>query len=245
MRQPFLFSLLLFAGFAHAEPVQEALATSQQATQAAASSQQVVNGLDNSLQSAQDRYRSLLYRTQQLQVYGEQLKGLLAAQAAEKASLQRQMREFSRTERDLLPLLLRMLDSLDKFVTLDIPFLKQERRDRIDKLRQAMTAPDVPVAEKFRRVLEAYQVEIGYGRELGAENGVVNNQPAELLRVGRMVWYFRTADGQLGRWDGQNGQWRNFSVETQNQYGSELREGLKIARNQSAPRLLHLPVGVK
>ena len=65
--------------------------------------------------------------------------------------------------RQIFPLMERMTDGLDQSVALDIPFLLEERTNRVDGLKLLMSRSDVSVAEKFRKVMEAYQIELDYG----------------------------------------------------------------------------------
>ena len=51
---------------------------------------------------------------------------------------------------------------------LDIPFLMEERMERIAFLQDTLDRADVSVAEKFSQVLQAYQVENTYGTTIEA-----------------------------------------------------------------------------
>ena len=137
--------------------------------------------------------------------------------------------------------LLRLLDSLDKFVSLDLPFLKQERRERVDNLKRLMADPEAPVAERYRRLLEAYQIEIDYGRSLGAERALVDDREVDVLRVGRIGLFYLSLDGEnAGRWDAAGKQWQALDSD----YRASLKKGLRIAREINAPDTLVLPMPV-
>jgi hypothetical protein len=60
-----------------------------------------------------------------------------------------------------------MLDTLARFVDLDVPFLLDERSKRVATLKEMMTRADVSVSEKYRRIVEAYVVEMD-GRTIEA-----------------------------------------------------------------------------
>jgi predicted RNase H-like nuclease (RuvC/YqgF family) len=228
--------------FAHAaDPISQALDATQAANANARASQQRVNGLDDQTRQMLERYRAATWQAQQLNVYAQQLEQIAASQEAEKASLQRQLVEMDRTEREILPLMLRMLDSLEKFTALDLPFLKEERKDRVDALKRLMTDPEANIAEKFRRILEAYQVEADYGRGLGVERTQVGEVTADVLRVGRTALFYLSIDGDsAGRWDAKAGKW----VPLERGYVKGVRQGLRIARAQTAADLLTLPMPV-
>lgn len=223
----------------------QALKTTVDANRASAESQKRIDGIDDSARSMLERYRAATWQAQQLSVYAKQLEALLSAQQTEKASLQQQLIEIERTERELTPLMLRMFDSLDKFVTLDLPFLKQERRERVDNLRRLLSDPEATSAERYRRLLEAYQIEIDYGRSLGVERAQVgtdgSTREVDVLRIGRASLFYLTLDGEeAGRWDAAKKDW----VPLENEWRASIRKGLRIAREISAPDVLHLPMPV-
>ena len=128
-------------------------------------------------------------------------------------------------------------------VALDVPFLAAEREARIAKLRALMGRSDVTVAEKSRRVFEAYQVENDYGRTIEAYAGTVprgeEEVPVDFLRVGRLGLLYLTRDGtEVGAWDHANRQW----VELDSSYKNAISEGLRVAKKQSAPQLIRVPL---
>ena len=227
------------------DKIEQALKTTIDANRASAESQRRIDGLDDSTRTMLERYRAATWQAQQLSVYAKQLEQLLGAQQAEKSSLQQQLVEIERTERELTPLMLRMLDSLDKFVTLDLPFLKQERRERVDNLKRLMADPEATSAERYRRLLEAYQIEIDYGRSLGVERAQVGSDGAarevDVLRVGRASLFYLSLDGEeAGRWDAAGKRWEPLEKE----WRSSIRKGLRMAREITAPDVLHLPMPV-
>ena len=99
------------------------------------------------------------------------------------------MDKVSVIERQITPLMIRMITGLEQFVGLDVPFLKDERAKRISSLKQMMDRADINSSEKFRRLLEAYQVEVDYGRTIEAYTALqsVDGQEREVdfLRIGR------------------------------------------------------------
>ena len=214
-----------------------------QANRAAGAAQQQINQLDDQTRALLERYRAALWQTQQLNVYVQQVGPLLATQDGDRAALQQQLQQFSSSSHDLTPLLLRMLDSLDKFVALDLPFLQQERRERVGALKRLMGDAGTPQAEKYRRMLEAYKIEADYGRSLGAERMQLQlgggSKVVDVLHLGRVGLYYLSLDGtEAGCWDAQAKQWMGIS----GRYRSVIREGLKIAHETAAPEVLVLPV---
>lgn len=217
----------------------EALQATENSNEAAAASQDRINRLDDSRGTLLDRYRAASWQAQQLAVYAKQLETLLGSQEAERQSLEQQLVEMNRTERELLPLMLRMLTSLEKFVGLDLPFLQSERKDRIASLRRIMADPDAATAEKYRLLLEAYQIEVDYGRSLGTERADVQGREVEILRIGRSALFFLTLDHQTaGAWDVKAKRWQPVDAE----YRASIKKGLRVAREVTAPAVLQLPM---
>ena len=213
------------------------------ANKAAAASQTRINGMDDDTQRMLGDYRATLRETESLRRYNEQLELQIKSQEQEIGSINDQINEIEHTNREIYPLMQRMIETLDKFVQLDVPFNKAERAKRVQALKEIMTRADVSTAEKFRRILEGYSVEMEFGRTLeayedklevsGAESRTVN-----FLRIGRVALMYQTLDAdETGYWDTDKKDWVK-----DNGYKSAVKDGLKIARKSKAPDLLIAPV---
>ncbi len=236
-----ILSLISFSG--HTEHLQDAISTETATNNASIQSQKKINRLNDQTQKMLEQYRSATHQAKTLTTYNQHLKDLLESQEKEKTSLEQQLKDIETTQREIVPLILRMLDSLDKFVKLDLPFLPEERTQRIDKLKEMITRADVSNAEKFRRILEAYQIENDYGNTIEAYradlelNGVSSS--VDFLRLGRVALYYQRFDGsEAGYWDKETKQWQTLPSD----YHNAIRNGLRIARKETAPDLLILPV---
>ena len=63
----------------------------------------------------------------------------------------------------------------------------------------------------------------------------------DFLRVGCVGLYYQTLDGsESGFWNGKRGSWEMLDAS----YRTAVRDGLRIARKQTPPELLTLPVNV-
>ncbi len=210
---------------------------------AAVSSQERVDKLSEDTDDLLAEYKAVSEQIDSLRVYNKQLENLIGAQDEELASLEYQIENVTVVERQLTPLMYEMIETLDRFVKLDVPFLEDERRQRIDHLRELMGRADVTVSEKYRRLLEAYQIENEYGRTIEAYRGEVDVDGAprevDFLRIGRVVLLYATLDGKRGGvWNADENRWDKL----EDRYRNSLRQGLRIARKQAAPDLLTLPV---
>ena len=211
---------------------------------AAAKSQEKIDKLANDTDKLLGEYRTVNEQIDSLRSYNSQLSTLLASQNAEIGSLDSQIEDVTIVERQIMPLMNRMIDALEDFVERDVPFLVEERGSRVANLIAIMGRADVTVAEKYRRLVEAYQIENEYGRtiesyraELQIGDGPLRT--VDFLRFGRVVLIYTTLDGgEAGVWDGATNTWQ----ELDGSYRAAVREGLRIAKQQSAPDLVVLPV---
>ncbi len=215
------------------------------ANQSSAASQRKIDSLGDQTDALFDEYRSVLKQIEALKVYNAEMRKLIEAQEREAEDLRRQIEQVGVVSRALTPLMLEMLDSLEAFVELDLPFLPEERSRRVEGLGEMMARSDVTVAEKYRRILEAYQVENEYGRTIEAYQGSVEidgeSRTVDFLRIGRLVLLYQTLDGEdTGMWDATAGNW----VELGGRYRQPVRQGLRMARKQAAPDLIAVPVPV-
>ena len=93
----------------------------------------------------------------------------------------------------------RMIENLDTFISLDIPFLLSEREERLAFLKDTLDRADVSVAEKFSQVLQAYQVENTYGTTIEAYADTIEldgvKRQVDMLKWGRVALVFQTPFG--------------------------------------------------
>jgi len=209
----------------------------------AIASQQKIDVLDDRTRTMLEQYRTATRETKALVTYNKHLQELLKSQETEKLLLQQQLDEIETTQREIVPLILDMQQSLEQFVQLDLPFLPEERQHRITQLKEMIPRADVSNAEKFRRILEAYQIENDYGNTIEAYranielNGKIS--AVDFLRIGRIALYYQRLDGsETGYWNSSDKSWETLSSEFRN----PIRQGLRIARKEAAPDLLTLPI---
>lgn len=159
------------------------------------------------------------------------------------ASFEQQRAEIEETHREIVPLMIRMIDRLGQFVTLDRPFLRAERLGRVEALRKLMERADVSFAEKYRRVMAAYEVEAAYGRTIEASTGRLdregNRRSVHFLRIGRLALFYLSLDGtEAGYWDAREKSWKTLPKD----YLRSIEQGLRIAKKEAPPDLLRLPI---
>jgi hypothetical protein len=216
----------------------------EQRADAGAADQQRVEQIANQTDALLSQYKTVIKVVDGLKIYNGLLQRQIDNQESEKAALKESMDNVALIERQILPMMTRMLDGLEDFIELDTPFLLKERHERMERLREMMERSDVTAAEKFRRVIEAFQIENDYGRTIEAYKGTVNidgnEQEVDFLRIGRVSLSYQSIGGQYtGAWDPETHSFVQIPPET---YKANVAHGIRVARKQVAPDLLTVPV---
>ncbi len=228
---------------AASDPLDDVSAVRREANVEGVDSQKRIDDFSDKTDALFAKYSTTLKQIDSIGVYNHQMRGLIASQEEELASLEDQLDRVELVGRSVTPLMLRMIDAIEAFVSLDVPFLERERGDRVAALRDLMGRADVSNAEKYRSIMEAYQIENEYGRTIEAYRSKIERggetKTVDFLRFGRIVLVYQTLDGdESSVWDQQSREW----VPLDNSYRSSIRAGLRIARKQSAPDLIRLPL---
>ncbi len=233
---------ITIAPAAHAQKVDRAIGEQTGADKEAAASQAKIDQLADQTQDMVTKYRQALADTESLEKYNAQLALQVKSQGERMAQMKKQLVDIEGTQRDVLPLMQKMIDTLEQFVPLDVPFLIEERTKRVANLKQMMARADVSTSEKYRRILEAYQIEMEYGRTLEAYEGKLGEgdkaRTVQFVRLGRVALLYQTPDGrETGYWDAGAKKW----VEDDD-YAHDAREAIRVAKKQGAPDLLWAPI---
>lgn len=238
-----LASVIASSMLAQANELDKVLQSSDKINQSASASQQKIDGIADTMQTRLQQYKTLNKEIDGLAIYNNQLSKQVNNQLSELQTLAQSMDEVAVIERQITPLMLRMIAGLEQFVQLDVPFLADERAKRVATLKTMMDRADIASSEKFRRVLEAYQVEVDYGRTIEAYTSLLNvegkEREVDFLRVGRLDLIYLTRDGkQAGIWNKETKQFQSLPDSNI----SQINKALRIARKQLAPDMLTLPV---
>ncbi len=226
---------------AYAQVFESSVNTETGINKAASTSQKRVTRLAQQTADLLAEYRAVVRETESLKIYNDNLEKVVMDQREEVVSINQQLSGLEATNRGIVPLMLEMIDTLDKIVESDMPFRLEERRARVVRLRDMMDQADVTASEKYRRVMEAYQGEMEYGRttEAYAEALPSTGQTVDFLRIGRTLLIYQSSDQLTTGWF--NPTTRKYE-DLPDRYRLEVKEGLAIARNEKAPNLVMLPV---
>lgn len=234
------FAVFLTAG-TQAQVLDSTVKTENGINKNAAVSQKRVTSLAQQTSDLLAEYRAVVRETESLEIYNDQLEKVVMDQRAEVVSINRQLEGLEATNRGVVPLMLEMIETLGQMIDSDMPFKLEERRQRVDRLRNMMDQADVTTSEKYRRVMEAYQGELEYGRTTASysETLPTTGQTVDFLRVGRTLLIYQTSDQETTGWF--NPTTREYE-ELPDRYRLEVKEGISIAKNEKAPDLVMLPV---
>jgi len=235
---------MLGSGPARADAFDNLFRVSQASTEASQASQAKVDKIADETRDLLQEYKTVTKQVDGLKVYNERLQRQIENQAARIKVIEQNIDNSTIIARQITPLVIRMIDGLEKFVELDVPFQEKERVQRIKFLRDNLDRADVSVAEKFRAVLEAYNIELQYGRGIDTYRGSIdldgNEREVDFLRVGRVALVYQTTDGAVsGAWDNAARTWVELPS---GDYDDAIRKGIRIAKKQATIELMNMPV---
>jgi hypothetical protein len=227
---------------ADTKPLDNLLAQQAAGDKAAKTAQEQIDKMDDGTTEMLNKYRRTLEDTQSITKYNAHLTEQVVAQRTEIASMQAQLASIETTSRDVYPLMEKMVSTLEQFVALDIPFRIDERNKRVATLKGLMDRADVTVSEKYRRILEAYQIEMEYGRTLDNYEMKLGEGDAaslvDVVRLGRVALLYRRPDGKdAGYWDKGEKKWVSDPG-----IQKDVDHALRVAKKQGAPDLLWVPL---
>ena len=226
-----------------ADKIDRIIEGEQANVKSAVQSQERVNQIADKTQQLFQDFQLELKRIEDLTSYNTQLTQQIRRQQQSMLETEKAIDDVAIIERQLSPLLDRMVQSLETFIRLDAPFLLEERFERIAFLKHTLARADVTIAEKFRQVIDAYNVEMEYGNTIESYRGTLHvgerSSEVEFLRVGRIGLMYQTLDGsEIGAWNKDTKQWEPLG----GLYARDIRLGLKVAKKQAAPEMLTLPM---
>lgn len=178
-----------------------------------------------------------------LEVYNAGMRRTIAQQERTIAQYDRSIEEAAELQRQIPPLMERMMVALEEFVELDIPFMLETRRQRLALIRGTFDDSSVNIAERFRQVLTAYQAENNYGRSIDHYTATLEIGGAErdvdMLKVGRIALLYQTSDQtSTGMWDKEAGEF----VELDNSYRRPVSNAIRMAQQLVSTDIIELPI---
>ena len=248
--KPFFVIAIASLGFsmvaqtAHSDILDDVYRVGQTRIDDAVASQSEIDSLSEATRDAFRTFKQTLKETEGLRVYNTRLEKQIQSQLRRIREIEEASRNAIIVQRQIPALTSNMIDSLANFVELDVPFHIDERRERIQFLRDNQDRDNITIAEKFRQVMEAYKIENEYGRKIDyySDSVLIKKKWREvnILRIGRIALLYQSTDGNLtGAWDNRKKEWTKIS---RGAYRNAVRRGLRIARKQAAIELMKVPL---
>lgn len=213
---------------------------------ASAQSQTRISHSADSTLSLRSDIEQLEEEVKNLDVYRKHLEALVKDQHSELSNIDQQISDIEQTRQGVVPLMYKMIDGLKQTVKNDKPIRIEQRNLRIEKLETMMTVANVSDAEKYRRILEAYQIELDYGIKLGVYQGKITldddkSIEANILYLGRISLIARNFNqDKYWAWDQKEKSWTLLD----SSLNSDLNHAYAVANKEVAPSLLTLPVSL-
>jgi hypothetical protein len=213
-------------------------------TAEARSSQVKIDRLADETRDLLSDYKTVMKQIDGLKVYNARLERQIANQNSRIADIDESIAEAAVIQRQIPPLVVRMLDGLEQFVQFDMPFDLDTRMGNIEAVRTNLDRSDVTSAEAFRQVLELYSIELQYGRGIESYSDTIevngSEREVDILRIGRVALIYQSTDGaETGAWNKDTQSWDALPA---GDYAGAVRKGVRIAKKQATIELLNMPV---
>lgn len=205
--------------------------------------QNKVDWVEKSRKQIESEYIAEMKKVKALSVYSAQLKKQIDYQENELLEIEDSIKQVVDMERDITPLMLRMLETIQGIANEGIPSESDELQQKLNKVTELMNSSNVTVAEKYRHVTSLYQDEIRRSNTMKAYRDNVSidgvRTEVDMLRVGRLTLVYLTLDGKKGGvWNGETKKFDNLPSDAI----YEVSKSIKVAREQLAPNLITVPV---
>lgn len=162
-------------------------------------------------------------------------------------SMTRQIEDSIRVQEELSPFLTHVYEQLEAFIANDAAFLKEERSTRLATLDKIMKDPQVTIAEKYRKVMEALFIEAEYGSTIEVYQDKIHlgskgqeETLGNIFRLGRICLFFLSLDQSVcGVFNPAENTWQKLS----DQHLPAIRSAVEIGNKRKPAELLPLPIG--
>mgnify|MGYP001370211834 FL=1 len=233
-------ALILSSMQIHTSDMEAVLEVGRENQELSASSQDRIDKTERQTDKIVNEYKVVSKQVEGLKLYNEQKRIQIQAQLDLMDKLDEQLIQVVVMQRQIPPLAQRMLESLETFISLDTPFRKAERQNRVDLVRSSLAKPKVTASEQVRQVLEAYNIEAEYGRKIDTyEDTLSDGTVVNILVIGRIGMFYQTKDERTsGRWNNDTNSWDELS----SSYRKPIRDGIRMAKKLAPTDMLLMPV---
>ncbi len=190
------------------------------------------------------RFELLTQRLEQLQAQASQLRARSQISRARIAAKQKQLEDIKQISDQIVPYLQELNRQLKQMVAGDLPFLPDERSQRLRRLDNILQDPDVTASEKFRKLMEALMVEAEYGTtiEVYQQSIDIDGRPrlVNILRLGRIGLFFQSLNRQTcGFFNVAENKWQKLPAK----YNHNLAAAMDMGAKRRPVDIVTLPLG--
>ena len=240
-----IFSAALSVNWSQAAEVQDILSAGAAKVKAAQAAQIKVDRVADQTDGLLQEFKQVNKQIESLRVYNSQLDRQISSQQQMMSELESSIANATVIERGITPLMVSMLKSLEEFISLDIPFKKEQREQAVSDLAVNLDSARYSAAEKFRQLLEVYDIESEYSQSLETYRDMIDinangsDVEVDVLRIGRVALAYQTKDkAQTGAWNKETGAWQTLGSE----YRRPIDQGIRIAKKLSPQDVLEMPI---
>jgi predicted RNase H-like nuclease (RuvC/YqgF family) len=216
--------------------VSEILNAGAEKVQAAKKSQVTVDRIADQTDGLLQEFKQVNKQIESLRVYNSQLERQIVSQKRMMVELEESIENATVIERGISPLMANMLDALEDFVGLDMPFKLERRQQAIAELYVNLDSAKFSAAEKFRQILEVYDIESDYSLSMESYtdqidlNGDGSLVEVQILRIGRVALTYQSKDkSKVGVWDKNSKSWQPLGSEYRRAVDQAIRIAVKLA----------------
>ena len=239
---PTLILWLCWTGAYASDPLPAIIDANREGNRSEADTQKTIDTLSDTRRVLFEEYDSLSRELASLSAHNAQLNRMLDDLDEQQRAGEQSLEKLSDTRREILPLLLAMMDWLEQLAQADLPFRVEQHRHELTELRRSLDRGDLDIGTRYQRVLEHYAQAVATGRRVEVHSGILpggTSQVVDFLKVGRLALYYQSPDGKdSAYWDAARQQWQTLADDE----GRSLANALRIVRKEAPPGLLHLPL---
>ncbi len=194
----------------------------------------------------------------------------VANQGGEIELLNAQIASVDDLKSSIEPMVGKMTTGIAAQINSDYPFEMDRRIPRLESLENTVADPTVSIAEKYRKALNVYKLEVNYGQSLEAKKG--NHPVNPTIRVGDDRWV-KNEDGTI-KFDKKTGEREEIFDGSYLRYGRlayvylaadssgamrydlsqkawvdlpkrnivDIRRAVRIANGEAAPNVVRVPI---
>lgn len=163
------------------------------------------------------------------------------------SSIKQSIKETSAFSEDLMPLYEKYSENLKKHIEASLPFKKTERLESLNRLNEKVKQEEVSLSKALTQLWSMVEDEKRMARENSLEKQIITingkEQLAQVARLGMMMMYFTTENGEVGQVVKNNNQWK-FKAYTQSQDKEQVKELILALKKQIRTGYFEVPANI-